>query len=208
MKIVLFTRNISLKTLWGNYNLDSKVVIVDNEDKLFDTLNKEKINKVILGVDVDAPDAGIINFIDEITAEFSGIKILALANEPKFTQGRALLSHGIRGYANSHEQEVHLKDAVKTIDKGNVWLYPDFIQVMIGELSAGVVVDTASKEAFEHLSTREKEVANFIAKGMSNKQISELSGITVRTVKAHTASIYEKMGVKDRLGLVLAMKNA
>lgn len=199
MKLVLFTKNNSLQSLWKGYKFNKNPTFVHSQDELIKNLKDPK--GVILGLDV-AVLPNINAFIKDLLSKFSDVKILALANEPNFINGKLLLAYGVKGYANSHMQEIHFNDAVSTIINGNVWIYPEFIQQMIGE----IVVSNApakSNDVFEQLSAREKEIAEFIYKGMSNKEISEISGITLRTVKAHTTAIYSKIGVKDRLGLVL-----
>ena len=81
---------------------------------------------------------------------------------------------------------------------------------MIGELTGSYISSKSEKEDkksdLSELSSREREVANLIYQGLTNNEISEKTGITLRTVKAHTTSIYSKLNVKDRIGLVLLMK--
>ena len=50
----------------------------------------------------------------------------------------------------------------------------------------------------EPLSERELEVLALIAAGLSNRGVAERLFITVGTVKAHTSSIYGKLGVHRR----------
>jgi len=54
------------------------------------------------------------------------------------------------------------------------------------------------------LSPREREVFLLLPRGMSNRDLAETLNITERTVKAHLASIVDKLGVTSRLqaGLV------
>lgn len=48
------------------------------------------------------------------------------------------------------------------------------------------------------MSTREKQVADMVVRGASNKEISATLGITEKTVKFHTTSIYRIAGCKTR----------
>lgn len=48
------------------------------------------------------------------------------------------------------------------------------------------------------LTTREREIMNLLAKGVSNKQISEQLFITHKTVKNHLHTVYGKLGVASR----------
>ena len=49
------------------------------------------------------------------------------------------------------------------------------------------------------LTARELEILQLIAEGLSNPSIAETLTISVGTVKAHTASIYNKLGVNNRV---------
>ena len=46
-------------------------------------------------------------------------------------------------------------------------------------------------------------MARYAAKGDSNRLIAESLGITERTVKEHMGSVFRKLGVKDRMQLML-----
>jgi DNA-binding NarL/FixJ family response regulator len=53
-------------------------------------------------------------------------------------------------------------------------------------------------EPFQPLSTREMEVLTYVTRGMSNKEIAMLLGISHQTVKNHVTAILRKLGVEDR----------
>ena len=53
-------------------------------------------------------------------------------------------------------------------------------------------------EPFQPLSSREMEVLSYVTKGMSNKEIALLLGISQQTVKNHVTSVLRKLGVEDR----------
>lgn len=53
-------------------------------------------------------------------------------------------------------------------------------------------------EPFHPLSKREMEVLSYLTRGMSNKEIANLLGISHQTVKNHVTSILRKLGVEDR----------
>lgn len=61
----------------------------------------------------------------------------------------------------------------------------------------------------ERLSPREKEILDYMLKGLTNAQIAQKAFITTETVKAHLKSIYKKLNVKNRIqAAILVIKNS
>jgi DNA-binding NarL/FixJ family response regulator len=55
----------------------------------------------------------------------------------------------------------------------------------------------------ENLTTREREIADYARRGLSNKQIALALKISEGTVKAHLHSVFSKLGVTGRVQLVI-----
>jgi DNA-binding NarL/FixJ family response regulator len=70
------------------------------------------------------------------------------------------------------------------------------------ETSPVMVVPRQTQAA---LTPREQQIASAIADGRSNRDIAVRLGITEQTVKNHLTSIFEKVGVDNRLQLGLAL---
>ncbi|SCY81200.1 helix-turn-helix transcriptional regulator [Desulfoluna spongiiphila] len=131
--------------------------------------------------------------------------MIALAERPLYDQGMRLLRRGVRGYGNRHMHRDNLVQAVTAVKGGQVWMPPEFVARMIASLTPAEP-ENALPETMEPLSRREKEVAGFVAEGLSNREIADKMAITVRTVKAHLTSIFAKTGFRDRLELAVKMK--
>ena len=59
----------------------------------------------------------------------------------------------------------------------------------------------------EPVSTREREVLHLAAKGLSGKEIASQLFISERTVQTHLASIYDKLGARNKTeAMLLALK--
>lgn len=58
-------------------------------------------------------------------------------------------------------------------------------------------------KTIETLSPKEKIVAGYMCRGLSKKAIGILLNCTINTVKTYGKRIYKKLGVNDRVGLVL-----
>ena len=57
------------------------------------------------------------------------------------------------------------------------------------------------------MTSREKEIATLLARGLSNKQISQELYISEGTVKNYISVIYDKTGIHDRAKLIVAINS-
>jgi RNA polymerase sigma factor (sigma-70 family) len=66
------------------------------------------------------------------------------------------------------------------------------------------MITEGSNQIFvESLTPRERQVAEAIARGLSNRQIAAEFGISTETVKRHLASIYSKLALPGRVALAV-----
>lgn len=133
-----------------------------------------------------------------------GAEVFVLTNEPNYDEAKYLIQLGAKGYGNSRMLEIHLNDAVDAIFNGDIWLPPECVQKVIEDyIKASKGKKVAVFKGFDNLTPKEREVAELIAKGKTYAYIADSLEITVRTVKAHTTSIFEKCGVRDRMAFIL-----
>lgn len=143
-----------------------------------------------------------------------GLKLLIVGEDwPEDKQIFALVT-GCYGYCEADVAPELLAKAVSSVLKGDIWiprhLAPRIIG-MLARLSPAVnetekVVTDFSKN-IELLTHRERDVAKMLGEGLSNKLIASMLNISERTVKAHLTSIFQKLGVQDRLQLALLIKD-
>jgi DNA-binding NarL/FixJ family response regulator len=108
----------------------------------------------------------------------------------------ASLRAGARGFVLKTVSPKELTAAIATVARGGLYLDPEVASVM-GEREFDP----------EQLSTREREVLVLAAKGLSSKEVAAKLFISERTVQTHLASIYDKLGSKNKTeALLLALK--
>jgi len=144
--------------------------------------------------------------ITTILKIYKNAKIVVLANMPNHAESLQALSLGAMGYAHAYSSLEMLKEIKTVIGHGGLWL---------GQVLLKRLIETSTKLAgnqpeyvdnlLARLTKREKEVAVEAAKGLSNKEIARVLSITERTVKAHLAATFERLGAKDRLQLALML---
>ncbi len=106
------------------------------------------------------------------------------------------LRAGARGYVLKSSPPETLIRAVHTVAKGGVYLDAE-------------VAESVSDAPFspEGISPREREVLVQASRGLSSKEIAARLIISERTVQTHLASIYGKLGAKNKTeAMLLALK--
>ena len=120
---------------------------------------------------------------------------------------REVLVDAIRaGAAGYLVKDCSTEDVVDTVRKaasGETALSPELAATMLGEVRELVRQESAGGGADPIISKREEEVLQLIADGRSTTEVAAELYISVKTVKNHLASIYQKLDTRDRTQAVL-----
>lgn len=144
--------------------------------------------------------------IASVLKSYPDSKIVVLTNTPSHAESLQALSAGAMGYAHAYSSPEMLKEIRSVVTHGGIWLGQQLLKRLI-ETSVKLTGNKPElvDELLQRLTSREKQVALEAAKGLSNKEIARVLAITERTVKAHLAASFERLGVKDRLQLALML---
>ncbi|ENO90716.1 helix-turn-helix transcriptional regulator [Thauera linaloolentis] len=131
----------------------------------------------------------------------NGCSVVVLSLQPDQREAIAALELGARGYAHALAAPALLREVATVVRHGGLWVGGELISRLLAALQSRL--PAASGDTLAGLSQREREVAQAVASGMSNKEAARRLGITERTVKAHLGAIFGKLDVRDRLQLAL-----
>jgi DNA-binding NarL/FixJ family response regulator len=139
-----------------------------------------------------------------------------LADDPAFT-GRVLMlttfdldeyvydaiRAGASGFLLKDVLPADLLHAVRLVNRGEALLAPSLTRRLLEEYIAR---PRAAHEAhgFAELSERELHVARAVARGLSNAEIGKELFLSEATVKTHVTRVLAKLGVRDRVQIVVA----
>jgi DNA-binding NarL/FixJ family response regulator len=146
-------------------------------------------------------------------------RVVLLSGVPEPAEGLRALNDGARGYTHAYGVPALLQEVALVIKHGGLWVGPDLLQRLVGSTNAALAAQQAVSKAqlpaaaapstgpnaWSLLSAREVQVARAVSAGRSNKEVAAKMFISERTVKAHLGAIFEKLGVRDRLQLVLRL---
>lgn len=143
-------------------------------------------------------------------------RIARLCNSSNDALQIETLAAGAFGSIRLSQSDDTILRAVNLISNGEAWIERHLVPMLIQRLS---LLGGETKAAAEPpdsdngdreisgLTCREKDVLNLLSAGESNKLIARHLNITDRTVKAHLTSIYKKLGVTDRVHLILYLQD-
>lgn len=96
---------------------------------------------------------------------------------------------------------------IQSVHAGQTWASSDQIAAVL-EAFARIAPPILPDKDKIPLSRREREVAELVAEGFSNREISTQLGLSEHTIKNYLFHIYEKLGMSSRVDLVLYVRSA
>lgn len=131
----------------------------------------------------------------EIVTTSPEVKVVVLTSYGEESRILDALNAGASGYLLKHTEPDDLIEAVRAAARGDAPLDPRAGRVLIEQRRR-------SPQAAD-LTPRELEVLRLVGQGLANKQIARRLGISERTVKAHLTSVFQRVGVTDRVQAAL-----
>lgn len=158
---------------------------------------------IILNLNSDGePD---LDLLSDLSTAAEGARVLVLISDFDLELRRRIVRFGVKGLVQKTESPDRLIAAVKSVYSGEVWLDPRTVSHVLDDLlHAGEVkqADSVLNNGVR-LTGRERDIIALIGEGLKNKQIAERLCISEPTVRHYLTSIFEKVGVKDRQGLIV-----
>src|SRR5438309_11583526 len=94
--------------------------------------------------------------------------------------------------------------ASRGVCAGQVWVDDRMRSALVEERSHLGPESSSSGGGDENgLTERELEIVRLVASGNKNKEVGATLTISERTVKTHLTNVFQKLGVRDRVGLVM-----
>jgi DNA-binding NarL/FixJ family response regulator len=114
------------------------------------------------------------------------------------------LRAGARGiFSRANFQPTTLVRCVHRVYEGQIWVNTDEMEDVVGALSQTYKRPLLNSLGANLLSRREEEVMSQVADGLSNRDIAQKLRISEHTVKNYMFHIFDKLGVSNRVELVL-----
>lgn len=135
-----------------------------------------------------------------------GAAVGVMSYSPSADEAFKALESGARGYVHALSSPELLRQAQLVILNQGIWVPPEMMARVVGGTFRALGGQTQPQaEELQALTERERAVTLAVLEGLSNKEVARTLGITERTVKAHLGAVFAKLGVRDRMQLVLRL---
>lgn len=155
----------------------------------------EKLMPNIIIMDVSMPDMNGIEATRKIVAANSAVKVIALSmhSDTRFVLG--MLEAGAAGYLLKDCAFGELAIAINQVMMGNTYLSPKIADVVVkGYLNKKTVKGSV-------LTSREREILQLIAEGLTAAEIANKVFLSVKTVETHRRNIMQKLNMRSPVDL-------
>jgi DNA-binding NarL/FixJ family response regulator len=157
-------------------------------------------------MDVRMPDVDGIEATRRLLAEDrSAVKVVMLTTFDMDEYVYDALRAGASGFLLKDVPPEQLVDGIRAVAKGDALLAPSVTRRVIEEFVRRPPASVRTlPPKLEELTARELEVLKLIARGLSNAEIATELFVSATTVKTHVAHVLMKLGLRDRVQVVVA----
>jgi len=160
----------------------------------------ERLRPNVLLLDVMMPGLNGLEITRQIAKRAMQTRVVILSMHASETYVLEALRHGAAGYVLKDANPTELVQAVREVRAGRRYLSRGLSERAIDAYAEKA--QAAPADAYETLTTREREVLQLAAESSSASEIAARLGISPRTVETHRENLMRKLGLKSQTDLI------
>lgn len=153
-------------------------------------------------LDIRMPYKDGIDVADVLIKENLSIPLLLTTFDEEEFILRAI-NIGVQGYILKNSPAKRLLSAIRVIASGGTVFQKDIFHYITTQVNTTKLIKDNKVSVFKDLTDRELEVASYVAKGLSNKEIGSCLFISDGTVRNHISIILDKTGLQHRTQIAI-----
>ena len=182
---------------------DIAIVATEVSSEFQNDSELKKANVAIISLALKDERLGGLKLLRRLVRERSNINCVLLLDEDNREVVIEAFRSGAVGVCERDKSYSQLVKCIRCVSRGQVWASSRQLRYVLAALAQGLPPLVTDSKGEMLLSTREHEVASKVAEGMRNREIAELLGVSEHTVKNHLFRIFERLGISNRVELIL-----
>jgi DNA-binding NarL/FixJ family response regulator len=179
-------------------------VVGEAADGLEAAKRVKELKPDLLLLDISMPRRTGLEILQELQTSAPRVSTIILAASIEKSQIVEALQHGIRGVVMKECASDVLMECIQTVMAGHYWIGREKVFDLLGAIRDLRAAPASERSPNRYgLTPRELQIIGKVAGGCTNLDISKDLSISERTVKHHLTSIFDKVGVSNRLELAL-----
>jgi len=140
----------------------------------------------------------------ELTRSAPEVAVLVLTMFEDDDSVFAAMRAGARGYVVKGAEQEEIARAIRAVAAGEAIFGPGVARRVLSFFSA----PPPAAEPFPELTTRERQILDLLAAGLSNTAIADRLDLASKTVANNVSTIFTKLGIADRSTAIIQARNA
>ena len=184
--------------------LQPEFVVVGEASDGLDAVRQAKALKPdVLLLDLAMPRMNGLEVLKELAGVAPEVKTVLVTASIEREETVRAITLGARGVVLKESAAQLLFSCIRAVMNGEFWVGHQGVGDLVQHVRRGAGVPADEPRPASRLTPRELQVVGAIVEGSSNKDIGRTFGVTEQTVKNHLSSIFDKLGVSNRLELAL-----
>ena len=157
----------------------------------------------VLLLDLNMPKLDGFGVLRALTSEHSPVGVVVLTADASASDVATARAAGARGIVLKELSPRHVVDCVRLVYSGSEW-----VEFIGRPREAPPTRPTGGHQGTFGLTPRELELMSLVVSGLRNREVAAQLGISEGTAKLHLYNVYKKLGVANRVELVLRARSA
>ncbi|MEL4307562.1 response regulator transcription factor [Joostella sp. CR20] len=185
---------------------DKSINVIDEASNGVEALKIIATNKPdLLVVDIRMPEMNGIEVVKQLKKSTPEVKTLVLSMHDSEEYVVQSIQAGADGYLLKGSSKEEFIKALHTVADGGKYFTGDVSSIIINNFVNGTPKEnqhnTPPPSNDFNLTKREKQILQYVLKGLSNKEIAEELKISKRTAEVHRFNLMKKLDVKNQMEL-------